>query len=128
MSELRKLFGVRQAIVALALGIFCLSPSGCTSVSGKIDEAAPAKDGKKDDASPSVIKADQSPVDVGFLLSMTFDEAQKISPANAHVLPNYNVAADSITVSSKADDGQPRRATAKGHVFMQIDFPDALVA
>lgn len=129
MIWLRMLFNMRCAAATLVAGFFCISPSACTSSGEKPGAAAPSKEVKKNDA-PSAAKkdAESSPVDVGFLLSMTFDEAQRISPASAHVLPNYNVAADSIKVTSKTADGQPQRATVKGHVFLQIDFSDQLVA
>ncbi len=129
MARLKKLHEVRCVAVALVAGVFCLSLSACTSTGKKADGTASSEKEKKGEAPPDAKKdAESPPVDVGFLLSMTYDEAQKISPANANVLPNYHVAADVINVTSKTSDGQPRRATAKGHVFLQIDFGDQLIA
>lgn len=103
-------------------------PLACNTPKAKTGTDAPAKDGKKDEVLSGEKKDIASPVDVGFLLSMTYDEAQVISPASAHVLPNYNVAADSVNVTSKSAEGKPQRASAKGHVFLQIDFNDQLTA
>lgn len=103
-------------------------PLSCHTPTAKTDPAAPVKDGKKEEVPSGEKKDISSPVDVGFLLSMTYDEAQKISPASTHILPHYNVAADTVNVTSKSAEGQPQRATAKGHVFLQIDFSDPLIA
>ncbi len=128
MHSLKKLFEMRCNAAALVAGLICFSPISCTSPGGKADESAPAGEGKTDDAQLKGNKDASNPFDVRFLLSMTYDEAQKISPANTHVLPNYRVAADTVNVTSKAADGQSQRATAKGHVFLQIDDNEPLVA
>ncbi len=128
MDWLKKLFELRCATAALVAGVICLSPTACTTPSGKTDGPDPAGKGKTDDAQSKAKNDASSPVDVGFLLSMSYDEAQKISPTSAHVLPNYHVAADMVKVTSKSADGQPLRATAKGHVYLQIDYNEPLTA
>lgn len=125
MARLKKLMDLRCKVAVLVAGLICLIPSACTSPGKKPETVV---EGKKSDADSKAKNDASSPVDVGFLLSMTFDEAEKISPASVHVLPNYHVAADSVKVTSKTADGQARRATVKGHVFLQIDFGDSLTA
>jgi len=66
--------------------------------------------------------------DVGFLLSMNYDEAKKLSPQSLIIPPFYKVSADEITVLKRTEAGQPLRVRAKGHVFLQIDFRDQLIA
>lgn len=129
MAWRKMLLEMPCAVAGLAAVAFCTGLPSCASPDGKPDEAASTKETKEGDAVSATSKgAGSSPVDVSFLLSMTYDEAQKISPASAEVLPNYRVAADKINVTSKTDDGRPRRASAKGHVFLQIDFGDQLIA
>ncbi|RBP41374.1 hypothetical protein DES53_107206 [Roseimicrobium gellanilyticum] len=70
----------------------------------------------------------QEGVDVGKLLSMTYDEAKKVSPNSLAVPPFYKLTADEITVLRTNAKGQPERVRAKGKVFVQIDFREKLVA
>lgn len=67
-------------------------------------------------------------VNVGFLLSMTWSEAKKISPQHLEVPPYYKVAADEIQVLKQDGAGQPQRVRAKGHVYMQVDFREQLTS
>jgi hypothetical protein len=87
---------------------------------------------KKDDGKPATETAKKDEVkekvDVGFLLSMSYDEARKISPKSLVVPPFYKIAADEITVLKSDSKGQPQRVRAKGHVFLQIDFREQLQA
>ncbi|QIF04042.1 hypothetical protein [Roseimicrobium sp. ORNL1] len=70
----------------------------------------------------------QEGVDVGKLLSMTFEESRKISPQSLIVPPFYKLTADEITVLKTGSNGQPQRVRARGKVFLQIDFREKLVA
>lgn len=67
-------------------------------------------------------------VDVGQLLSMTYDQARKVSPKSLSVPPFYKIAADDITVLTNDAKGRPERVRATGKVFVQIDFREKLVA
>ncbi len=67
-------------------------------------------------------------VDVAKLLSMTFDEAKKMSPNALDVPPFYKLTADEISILKKDAKGRPQRVRARGRVFVQIDFRDKLVA
>jgi hypothetical protein len=66
-------------------------------------------------------------VDVGQLLSMTYEEAKKVSPKSLNVPPFYKLTADEITVLKTDAKGRPERVRAIGKVFVQIDFRDKLV-
>ncbi len=67
-------------------------------------------------------------VNVGFLLTMTYDEAKRLSPKSMVIPPFYKVAADEITVEKQDAAGQPLRVRAKGRVYLQIDFRENLQA
>lgn len=65
-------------------------------------------------------------VDPASVLSMTFEEAKKISPKSLEIPPFYKVAADEITVLKSDAAGQPLRVRARGKVYMQVDFREQL--
>ena len=101
--------------------------AGCSAIKGeKTDKRGAAEEKKEKDAAEKT--EDASAVDVGFLLSMTFEEARKINPKSMSIDPYYKVAADEVTVVSQKKDGTPRRVRAKGHVFLQVDFREELRA
>jgi hypothetical protein len=102
------------AAFVLTVLSFCLFCTGCGS-------RVPAGSDRGNQVAP-----DASALDIGFLLTMTFDEAKKISPNSIHVDPKFNAAADEISVLSRNKDGTPRRVRAKGHVFLQIEGADEL--
>ncbi len=93
---------------------------GCGSTGEK-------KDADADPTNPNAKPADGDHVNVGFLLTMTFDEAKKMSTASDTFPPFYKVAADEVKVS-RTDDNKPKRLQAKGRVFLQIDFREQLNA
>jgi hypothetical protein len=99
----------------------CMLGVGCQSTK-KADDA-----GTKP-ASGNVSAGAGEAVNVNFLLSMTWGEAKKINPQHLEMPPFYKVAADEITVLKTGAGGEPLRARAKGHVFMQVDFREQLVA
>ena len=103
--------------------------TGCGSLFSKKSKGDGAKEKmkEKDEVASKKSEAGDPPsADVAFLLTMTWEEAKKISPKNMHLEPGYNIAADEITVASKNKDGSPRRVRAKGHVFVQISGEDEL--
>lgn len=65
-------------------------------------------------------------VDPASVLSMTFEEAKKVSPKSLEIPPFYKVAADEITVLKSDAAGQPLRVRARGKVYMQVDFREQL--
>jgi len=67
-------------------------------------------------------------VDVSFLVSMTWNEAKKISAQQMEIPPFYKVAADEVKVLRSDEVGRPLRVRARGHVFMQVDFQEQLTA
>lgn len=114
-------------VVALRLiGVFMLLaagvalPIGCKSVPGK--EETP---GEKKEA--AVTPDDASAADIAFLLSMNYAEAKGLSLQSMELPPYYKIAADEITVVSTKPDGTPKKLRAKGHVFLQIDYDEALI-
>ncbi len=65
-------------------------------------------------------------VDPASVLSMTFEEAKKVSPKSLEIPLFYKVAADEITVLKSDAAGQPLRVRARGKVYMQVDFREQL--
>ncbi|WP_075087302.1 hypothetical protein [Verrucomicrobium spinosum] len=53
-------------------------------------------------------------MDAASVLSMTFEEAKKVSPKSLEIPPFYKVAADEITVLKSDAAGQPLRVRARG--------------
>jgi hypothetical protein len=113
--------------LALACGMvlpMCQSTSDSTATG--TSAATAAANGKP--MTEAEIADKQEGVDVGKLLSMTFDEAKKVSPNSLSVPPFYKLTADEISVLRTNAKGQPERVRAKGKVFVQIDFREKLVA
>jgi hypothetical protein len=97
--------------------------AGCSNHSKGGDEVAGDAVGKEKDKSDPA-----GGVDVGFLLTMSYNEAKRLSPESMELPPYYKIAADEITVTSRKPDGSPRKVRAKGHVFLQIDYREELNA
>lgn len=64
----------------------------------------------------------ENSVNLGFLLSMSWEEAKMITPQNMDVPPFFSVAADNIEVIKTYENGVPRRARASGKVFVEMRF------
>jgi hypothetical protein len=139
MGTVGRLRILRLAGLAVLLAGCCLVPAGCRSVTdkGNSKEDGEAKTGgdkkkkteekKTEDKKDAAAKPeDAGAADVGFLLTMTYGEAKKLSPQSMELPPFYKVAADEITVVSTKPDGTPKRVRAKGHVFLQIDYREEL--
>jgi len=94
---------------------------GCNSTGEK-------KDASTDAANPGGKQAEGDNVNVSFLLTMTFEEARRMSPASETFPPFYKVAADEVKVTSRTADGKPKKLQAKGKVFLQIDYREQLNA
>lgn len=138
MEKLRPADAMRLLGIAALLAGSCLLPAGCNSVAGKAESE---EEGKEQPGDPKEKKAaekkkkeaEEEPgaggaVDVGFLLTMSYSEAKKLSPRSMELPPFYKVAADEITVVSENPDGSAKRVRAKGHVFLQIDYREELSA
>ena len=120
---------VRLRLVGVVIGLgAAFSLTGCEFLSQKQEEAAKASEAKKDAAIKESDKKDGPPVDVGFLLSMSYTEAKALSPASLEIPPFYKIAADEIKVLSEDEQKQPKRVRAKGHVYIQIEFRDEIIA
>ncbi|MEZ5385738.1 MAG: hypothetical protein R3F13_09500 [Prosthecobacter sp.] len=65
-----------------------------------------------------------APMDLGFLLSMSFVEAKSLSTQQLEFPPFLKIAADSIEVFKYTADGKPRKARARGKVFIEMDFKE----
>lgn len=136
MEHVRHFGALRLAGMALLLAGCALLPAGRQSGSAKVesqpkgkDKADSAKGKKESDKKNGEGNADsEAAVDVGFLLTMSYAEAKKLSPHSIELPPSYKVAADEITVLSTKSDGTPKRVRAKGHVFLQIGFKEELSA
>lgn len=131
MEKPRPFNAMRLPGLAVLLAGCCMFPTGCKSVAGKADaedkgraKADIPKEKKAEDAKPEA----GGGVDVGFLLTMSYSEARKLSPQSMELPPFYKVAADEITVLSVKPDGSPKKVRAKGHVFLQIDYREELSA
>jgi hypothetical protein len=107
--------------LCLTVAAGCALIAGCQSTKKAKDDGAKPPGGN---ASTETSGA----VNVNFLLSMTWGEAREINPHHLEIPPNYKVAADEITVLKTGAGGEPLRARARGHVFMQVDFREQLVA
>lgn len=70
-------------------------------------------------AKPVEATQPQPSVDLGFLLSMNFDEAKAISGQNMDLPSGIRVAADSIEVMKLDRDNLPKRIRAKGKVYLE---------
>lgn len=86
-------------------------------------KAATAPDApQKTDA--MLVSTAAAPVDLSFLLSMSFAEAGSLSPKQLDFPPFIKIAADSIEVFKYTADGKPRKARARGKVFIEMNFKD----
>lgn|GEM_PF-599055 len=79
-----------------------------------------------DKPQPNVAKAgeEDSAADLGFLMTMTWDEARALSAQSLEVPPFFRLAADKIEVLKTHPDGRARRVRAKGKVFIEMQFAD----
>lgn len=68
--------------------------------------------------------AEDSGVDLGFLMTMTWEEARGLSAQSLEVPPFFRLAADKIEVLKTHPDGSARRVRAKGKVFIEMQFAD----
>ncbi|MFN0078130.1 MAG: hypothetical protein ACKVY0_16875 [Prosthecobacter sp.] len=105
---------LRYATALLAATVFC---SGCTGLKSTSPATANATSTTKKDA--VLVK---SPVDLSFLLSMSFTEAKTLSTQQLEFPPHLKIAADSIQVFKYAPDGRPLKARARGKVFIEMNF------
>jgi len=64
----------------------------------------------------------KSPMDLSFLLSMSFTEAKTLSTQQLEFPPHLKIAADSIQVFKYSADGKPLKARARGKVFIEMNF------
>jgi len=117
VGEMNRILNSLRGVFVFAL---VLAMVGCGSTGEK-------KDASSDPANPAVKPGEGDHVNVSFLLTMTFDEARKMSAASETFPPFYKVAADEVKVT-RADGGAPKKLQAKGRVFLQIDFREQLNA
>jgi hypothetical protein len=78
-------------------------------------------EGKKDESNKDATLV-KGPTDLSFLLSMSYVEAKSISTQQLEFPPFVKIAADSIEVFKYTADGKPRKARARGKVFVEMDF------
>lgn len=105
------------SLTAIILVVLAIA-AGCTSVGTKTAATGQTAPEKKD---AMLVK---SPLDLGFLLSMSYVEAKSISTKTLEFPPYLNIAADSIEVFKYSADGKPRRARARGKVFIEMNFSE----
>ncbi len=133
MGKVRRFRALRLKGIAALLAGCCALPAGCKSVAdkskpGQEGDATGGEEKKTPDKKAAEAKPDDAgAADVGFLLTMTYVEASKLSPQSLELPPFYKVAADEITVVSTKPDGTPKKLRAKGHVYLQIEFREELV-
>ncbi len=99
-------------VILFGVGCRSLSTTGSTPAT----PADPAASGRTDAV---LVKG---PMDLSFLLSMSFTEAKSISTQQLEFPPYLKIAADSIEVFKYSDDGKPRKARARGKVFIEMNF------
>lgn len=104
----------RGAPALLAAVVLC---TGCASRSKSTADGSTASNRESKD-----ITLVKSPTDLSFLLSMSFVEAKSISTQQLEFPPHLKIAADSIEVFKYGPDGKPRKARARGKVFIEMDF------
>ncbi|SKA91759.1 hypothetical protein SAMN02745166_01783 [Prosthecobacter debontii] len=68
---------------------------------------------------------DTSSVDLGFLLSMNYDEAKALAGNGMDLGTNGRVAAENIEVVKEDKEGQPRKVRAKGKVYLEAGSGDS---
>jgi hypothetical protein len=115
------------AAVAMLLSHCVTPPAGDPAEKGKAEAAskeAEAEQGKEEAAEAPAPEEGAAPVDVSFLLSMSYAEASSITPAKLE-LSNARIAADKIDVLKADAEGKPLKVRAKGRVFVEVDFPDS---
>ncbi|MGV3662548.1 MAG: hypothetical protein ACO1TE_20350 [Prosthecobacter sp.] len=100
-------------LTAVVLCTGCASSLKKDSIGEKTD---PVSTGNRDAV---LVKA---PTDLSFLLSMSFTEAKSISTQQLEFPPHLKIAADSIEVFKYGPDGKPRKARARGKVFIEMNF------
>ena len=104
----------RSFFTLIACLLVLVSQSGCT---GLKESNETQKNGDISNAKTE----DTAAVDVGFLLSMNYNEARALSACSIEFPPFYKVAADSIEVTKTNPDGTPRRLWARGRVFIEMN-------
>lgn len=95
--------------------------TGCTSTKKSAESPKSDKPENKDIV---LVSTSAAPVDVNFLLSMSFTEAKTFSTQQLEFPPHLKIAADSIEVFKYTDDGKPRKARARGKVFVEMNFSE----
>ncbi len=106
---------LKGSAMAMLMATLCTScASGLKGTSGSGADAT-----KPENKDAVLVKA---PTDLSFLLSMSFVEAKSISTQQLELPPHLKIAADSIEVFKYGPDGKPRKARARGKVFIEMDF------
>lgn len=116
---------LRNLLTATACLLLLFTQGGCAALSKLTQKAETTEAEGKDKDKPEDKKNGEevaAPVDVSFLLSMSFNEAKTLSGQTIDFPPFYKVAADSIEVTKTNADGTPRRVRAKGRVFVEMNF------
>lgn len=113
MSFPSRLLPGTSAAALLASALYLCS--GCSTVGTK-----PATD-QASTGNPNAVLV-KSPMDLSFLLSMSYTEAKSISTQQLEFPPHLKIAADSIEVFKYSADGKPLKVRARGKVFVQMDF------
>lgn len=109
--------GSATALIAMA-ALF----AGCaTSLKQTAATTAPKTSTTPEKKDVTLVKG---PMDLSFLLSMSFVEAKSISTQQLEFPPYLKIAADSIEVFKYTADGKPRKARARGKVFVEMNFSE----
>ncbi len=89
----------------------------CTGCTGLDKNSSASTDPTKKD-----VVLVKSPMDLSFLLSMSFTEAKTLSTQQLEFAPHLKIAADTIQVFKYSADGKPLKARARGKVFIEMNF------
>lgn len=116
-----RLAGMLGAAVAC-----CLLVSGCQSstVEGESGEAGQGEGRGQKKARGLAAELESGGGDLGFLMTMSWEQAKALAVVTEELPPFFRVAAESIEVSKRAPDGRPLVIRAKGNVFIEMLFKD----
>ena len=109
----------------LLLSLVVMGLCGCSQVAKK---APSSEDGNTTEVPVKERSPDEEAL--SFLLSMTWEEACALTTQHLEWPPQWRLAAEEIEVLKAAPDGSPRRARARGKVYIELtlDEPARLMA
>ncbi|MCB1227590.1 MAG: hypothetical protein KDK99_17355 [Verrucomicrobiales bacterium] len=116
---------IAGGVLLLASFSACTAPRAKPAASdgiGPVAEDAADAAGAAEAAAPAAdVAADGTP-SLSYLMTMSWAEAQAMSPTSVEIPPFFRVAAEAIEVLRHNPDGTPQRVRAKGRVFLEVMY------